>query len=177
VTSYQKTDFKFEPLGKQHNRAAFSCGVKALDLYFQGDPICQDMSRNLATAFVLTPDSNFVAGFYTLSSISIYGADLPPALTKRLPRRELGSTLIGRLGRDLSLHHQGIGDMLLGDALYRAWLASKLVSSMAVIVDVKECARDFYLEHEFIPFATQPTRFFYLMKNIDRMFEGKDAVR
>lgn len=173
----QKIDYHFEPLGNQHDRAAFSCGVKVLDQYFQGDPIRQDISRKLTNAFVLTPDSKFVAGFYTLSSISIRGEDLPPALTRKLPRRELGSTLIGRLGRDLSLRGHHIGKMLLEDALYRAWMSSKLVSSMAVITDAKEGSRDFYLKHKFIPFETRPTRLFYPMKKIDLMFGGKDAVR
>jgi len=38
-------------------------------------------------------------------------------------------------------------------------------------VDAKEGARDFYIENEFIPFATQPDRLFLLMKKIDLMFE------
>ena len=93
----------FEPLGEQHDRAAFSCGNKALDEYFRGDPIRQDVSRRVTNAFVLTPDGKFVAGFYTLSPISILSVDLPPSLQKKLPKRPIGATLISRMGRDLSL--------------------------------------------------------------------------
>jgi predicted GNAT family N-acyltransferase len=171
VTFNREPDSRFEPLGEQHNRAAFSCGVDALDRYFQGDPIRQDVSRKVTNAFVLTPDGKFVAGFYTLSPISILSVDLPPALARKLPRRPIGATLIGRMGRDLSLRGKGIGEMLLLDALHRTWLASKLVSSWAVVVDAKEGSRDFYLENEFIPFATQSSRLFLLMKKIDLMFE------
>lgn len=167
----QEDDYRFEPLGDQHNRAAFSCGVEALDQYFRGDPIRQDVSRKLTNAFVLTPDGKFVAGFYTLSPISILSVELPPSLAKRLPKRPIGATLIGRMGRDQSLRGQGIGEALLGDALHRAWLASKLVSSWAIVVDAKEGARDFYLENEFTPLATQPSRLFLPMKKIDLMFE------
>jgi hypothetical protein len=63
-----------------------------------------------------------------------------------------------------------LGAMLLTDALYKAWQASRLVSSWAVIVDTKEGARDFYLKYQFTPFTTQPNRLFLLMKNIDLMF-------
>jgi predicted GNAT family N-acyltransferase len=171
VTISQKFDYRFEPLGEQHDRAAFSCGIAALDQYFCGDPIMQDVSRKVTNAFVLTSDGKLVAGFYTLSLISILSADLPPSLAKKLPRRPIGATLIGRMGRDLSLRGKGIGEMLLGDALHRAWMASKLVLSWAVVVDAKEGARDFYLENEFIPLATQPSRLFLLMKKIDLMFE------
>lgn len=61
--------------------------------------------------------------------------------------------------------------MLLMDALHRAWLASKPVSSCAVVVDAKEVALDFYLENEFTAFATQPSRLILPMKKIDLMFK------
>ena len=88
------TRYYSEPLGDRHNRAAFSCGVEALDSYFQGDPIRQDVSRKTANAFVLTSDGESVAGFYTLSAISISSVDLPAPLQKKLPQRPMGATLI-----------------------------------------------------------------------------------
>ena len=162
--------YSFEPLGEQHDRAAFSCGNKALDEYFRGDPIRQDVSRRVTNAFVMTPGGGFVAGFYTLSPVSILSADLPPGLAKKLPARPIGATLIGRMGRDLSLRGKGVGEMLLMNALHKSWQASKLVSCWAVVVDAKEGARDFYIENEFTPFATQPDRLFLLMKKIDLIF-------
>ena len=167
----QQPTYHFEPLGNQHDRMAFSCGVETLDRYFRGDPIRQDISRRVTNAFVLTPDGKFVAGFYTLSPISILSVDLPLSLAKKLPKRPIGATLIGRMGRDSSLRGKGIGEVLLMDALHKAWQASKLVSSWAVVVDAKEGSRDFYLKYEFTPFATQPERLFLLMKKIDLMFE------
>lgn len=163
--------YHFEPLSEQHDRAAFSCGNEALDRYFRGDPIRQDVARRVTNAFILTPDGKFVGGFYTLSPISILSVELPSSLQKKLPKRPIGATLIGRMGRDLSLRGAGIGEMLLMDALNKAWQASKLVSSWAVVVDAKEGARDFYLKYEFTPFATQPNRLFLSMKKIDLIFE------
>jgi predicted GNAT family N-acyltransferase len=171
MTSDQDPEHYFEPLAEKHDRAAFSCGVEALDRYFQGDPIRQDVSRRVTNAFVMTHDGAFVAGFYTLSPISILSADLPANLAKKLPKRPIGATLIGRMGRSQSLRGRGIGALLLMDALHKAWQASKLVSCWAVVVDTKEGARDFYLKYDFTPFATQPDRLFLLMKNIDLMFE------
>ena len=159
-----------EPLGERHDRAAFSCGVEALDNYFRGDPIRQDVSRRTANAFVFTCDGKTVAGFYTLSPISILCEHLPASLQKKLPRRPIGATLIGRMGIERSLQGKGLGGLLLTDALYKSWQASKLVSSWAVVVDAKEGARDFYIRYEFIPFATQPNRLFLPMKKIDLMF-------
>jgi len=166
----QAPKYRFEPLGDQHDRAAFSCGVEALDHYFQSDPIRQDISRNTANAFVLTSDGISVAGFYTLSPISILSVDLPASLAKKLPKRPIGATLLGRMGIEKSLQGQGLGELLLTDALYKAWQASQFVSSWAVVVDAKEGARNFYIKHEFTPFATQPNRLFLLMKKINLMF-------
>lgn len=168
----QTPEFRFEPLAEQHNRAAFSCGVEALDRYFRGDPIRQDISRKVTNAFLLTPDGKFVVGFYTLSPISILSVDLPAKLARKLPTRPIGATLIGRMGRDLSLRGQRVGEMLLMDALHKAWQASKLVSCWAVVVDAKEGARDFYLKYDFTPLVTKPSRLFLLMKKIDRIFES-----
>jgi predicted GNAT family N-acyltransferase len=163
-------EYFFEPLGEQHHRAAFSCGVEALDQYFRGDPIRQDVSRKTANAFVLTKDGKSVAGFYTLSPISILSVDLPASLAKKLPKRPIGATLIGRMGVDRAHQGQRLGELLLTDALHKAWQASKLVSSWAVVVDAKEGAREFYIKYEFTPFVTQPNRLFLPMKKIDLMF-------
>jgi predicted GNAT family N-acyltransferase len=171
VSQNLPSGYYFEALAERHNRAAFSCGNEALDQYFRGDAIRQDVSRRVTNAFVLTPDGKFVAGFYTLSPISILSADLTSSLQKKLPKRPIGATLLGRMGRDLSLRGKGVGEMLLMDALHKAWQASKLVSCWAVVVDAKEGARDFYMENEFTPFATQPDRLFLLMKKIDLIFE------
>ncbi len=162
---------RFEPLGDEHDQAAFSCGNEALDQHFRGDAIRQDVSRRVTNAFVLTSDGEFVAGFYTLSPISILSVDLPSSLQKKLPKRPIGATRIGRMGRDLSQRGKGVGEMLLMDALRKAWQASKLVSCWAVVVDAKGSARDFCMENEFIAFAMQPNRLFLLMKKIDLMFE------
>lgn len=161
----------FEPLGDKHDRAAFSCGVEALDKYFQGDPIRQDMSRRLAAAFVMTSDGTTVAGFYTLSSLSIPSADLPEKLVKRLPSRlPIPVTLLGRMGVHVGWKGRGLGADLLMDALHRALQATQAVASWAVVVDAKEGARDFYLKHEFIPMQASPDRLFLPMKTIEQMF-------
>ena len=170
MSTKDQPGYYLEPLGKQHDRAAFSCGVEALDNYFRGDPIRQDVSRKTANAFVLTNDGKCVAGFYTLSPISILSVDLPARLAKKLPQRPIGATLIGRMGMDVSLQGNRLGELMLTDALYKAWQASQLVSSWAVVVDAKEGAREFYIKYEFTPFATQPNRLFLPMKKIDLMF-------
>ena len=83
TTRNPKLDYRIEPLGSRHDRAAFSSGVAALDIYIQRQAR-QDMERNLAAVFVLTSDGKTIAGFYTLSAHSIHAAELPDELTGKL---------------------------------------------------------------------------------------------
>jgi len=54
-----------EPLGKHHDRAAFSCGIPELDRYLRKQA-GQDARRHIAAPFVIRePDSREVIGYYT----------------------------------------------------------------------------------------------------------------
>jgi GNAT superfamily N-acetyltransferase len=166
--------YRVEPLWDQHDRAAFSCGVEALDRYFH-ENVTQDISRRTAAAFVLTGDGVTVAGFYTLSSLSLLGVVLPTQLAKRLPARSpIGVTLLGRMGVEQSLKGKGLGELLLMDALRRAWQASREVASWAVVVDAKLGAREFYLKYDFVPLVTQPGRLFLPMMSMEKVFAGQN---
>ncbi len=70
----------------------------------------------------------------------------------KLPRYPvIGATLIGRLARDLSFRGQGIGELLLVDALKMALAMSRKIASAAVMVDAKDDkAHRFYTEFGFI---------------------------
>ena len=162
-------EYKVEPLGTNHDRAAFSSGVAALDTYIQRQAR-QDLERNLAAVFVLTSDGRTIAGFYTLSAHSIQATALPEELVKRLPRFPLPVTLLGRMAVSHTLQGQRLGEFLLMDALARAWRGSQQVASWAVVVDAKAGARDFYLKHDYAPLPSQPDRLFLTMNTIEKLF-------
>jgi predicted GNAT family N-acyltransferase len=162
-------EYRIQPLGSNHDRAAFSCGVAGLDTYMQRQAR-QDLDRKLAAVFILTPDSKTIAGFYTLSAHSILAADLPDAMAKKLPRFPLPVTLLGKMAVSQSLRGQGLGEFLLMHALERAWLGSRQVASWAVVVDAKMGARDFYLKYDFAALPLQADRLLLPMKTIERLF-------
>ena len=164
-------EYRIEPLGSRHDRAAFSCGVPALDTYLQRQAR-QDLDRNLAAVFVLTRDSKTIAGFYTLSAHSILAADLPEPMAKKMPRVPVPVTLLGRMALLRSLRGQKLGEFLLMHALERAWIGSRQVASWAVVVDAKAGARSFYLKYEFVPLRFNPDRLFLPMDTIERLFSS-----
>ena len=105
--------FRIEPLGERHNRAAFSCGVEALDRYLQ-KRAGQDVCKHVAAAFVITPDGVTIAGFYTLSAHVVSLGELPENVSKRLPRYpNVPATLLWRLEVSREFRGQGLGRALV----------------------------------------------------------------
>jgi hypothetical protein len=94
--------FRFEPLGAEHDRAAFCCGVDALDRYFQSQ-VTEDICRRVTNCFVALAATGKIAGFYTLASAGIPVPELPPelaavcrAIRSCRPPESAGSPSIGR---------------------------------------------------------------------------------
>lgn len=159
-------------------RAAFSCGVEPLDRYLK-EQASQDAKKRVAVPYVLVTTDDRIAGYYTLSSDNIRLDDIPAEMVKqlKLPRYPLiGTTLIGRLARDLAFRGQGIGELLLVDALRRALNISKHIASAAVVVDAKdEQARGFYSEFGFIAFPETVNRLFLPMQTIEQLFPAPSS--
>lgn len=164
--------YRVEPLGKQHDRSAFSSGVEPLDRYLR-EQAGQDARRHVAVPFALCEGrSNTVLGYYTLSALSVDVGTWPEELAKKLPKYPLvPATLLGRLAVDSHLRGKGAGEHLLMDALRRALEASRQVASVAVVVDAKDDgAVSFYRHYGFIGFLDQPHRLFLPMAVIEKLF-------
>jgi len=154
---------RIEPLGPEHDRSAFSCGVPALDRYLR-EQAGQDARRRVAAPFVASSDRVRVLGFYTLSATSIQLTEVPEALAKKLPRYpRLPATLLGRLATDLSARGVGLGRFLLIDAITRAVRSE--IASFALMLDAKdETAASFYERESFIRLPGTPIR---LLRRMD----------
>lgn len=168
------SDFPIEPLQSHHDRAAFCCGAEPLDRYFR-QQISQDVKKYFATAFVLVDrSSTTVVGYYTLSNTSIVIKDLPTEIANKLPKYEMApAVLLGRLAVDKNYQSQGLGEVLLVDALRRCLESTSRTAAMAVVVDAKdEQACSFYKRYQFIGFPDQLNKLFLTMTAIAKMFTG-----
>jgi len=158
------------PLEASQNREGFSCGKPMLDNYLQKQAR-QDMKRRLAICFVLTGKDEIKA-YYTLSNNSIERRLLPASIVKKLPPSyvDLPATLLGRLAVNQLFQGQELGEAMLVDALKRAYFASMLVGSMAVIVDpLDDAAAKFYAKYEFISLPDSG-KLFLPMETIAQLF-------
>lgn len=161
-------DWAIEPLADHHDRAAFCCGKPPLDDWLRRF-VSQYQRRDLARAYVLVrPGHPRVLGYYAISRRHLDFARLPPARAKKLPRSlPLPAALIGQLAVDRTLQGQGLGDVLLVDALRRILGLAEHIGILAVIVDaLDEQARDFYLHRDFEPFVDDPNRLFLTLHDL-----------
>ncbi len=152
--------FRVERLNAAHNRAAFDCGIAALNTYL-GSQASQDEKRRVASCFIAVETATSkIAGYYTLSAASVDLSDIPAALAKKLPRYPAVPTIrLGRLAVDAALPGQGLGAALLWDALARA--AKVEIGAFALLVDaIDEGAARFYAHHGFTAFADRPSLLF-----------------
>ena len=136
----------------KHSRDEFTCESPELTEFLQ-KRARKEMQARASACFVLVSEADIgrVVGYYTLSQTAVVTAQLPEAVTKRLPRYpHLGATLIGRLARDLAWKGQHVGRLLLIDALRRSVRFSAEVGAVVVVTDPKdEKARAFYADHGF----------------------------
>lgn len=166
--------YDIEPLGAQHDRATFSCGVEALDRYFR-EQAGQERRKDVAAVFVLRLlDTDQIAGFYTLNATSIEPLSLPASIIKRLPRYPtLPALLMGRLATDQRFQGQGVGRTLLMSALARSLTLREQLGAIGVIVDAKgDTARNFYEKYGFLRFTDDAYRLILPMKTISQLVTG-----
>jgi GNAT superfamily N-acetyltransferase len=149
-------EFRIEPLGKQHDRAAFSCGVEVLDRYLRSQA-SQDMRRKANAVFVMVRPKTPVriTGYFTLCAYGLSQGVVPEEARKYIPRYPLVSaTLIGRLAVDKAEQGRGAGAALLGRALRMAYDNADVVGSSMIVVDaIDEAAAIFYEAHGFVRLA------------------------
>jgi GNAT superfamily N-acetyltransferase len=148
-----RADLRTEALASHHDRDGFSCGVDSLDRYFRTQA-GQDVRRKANAVFILVESNkpNFVLGYYTLCATALPQGDVPVAARKHIPRYPLVSaTLVGRLAVSEARQGEGLGAILLADAVRRAYASAAIVGSSMLIVDaINDRAAAFYESNGFV---------------------------
>ena len=162
-----------ELLNSSHPKTEFSCGEMMLDKYLK-EQANQDIKRKLSTCFVLTDKINgLIKGYYTLSNNSIPLDLVPESFRKQLPKSysSIPTTLLGRLAVDKKYQGQGLGSILLIDALTKSYTLTQTIGSFAVVVDpLNNKAEKFYANYGFISLPDSK-KMFLSMKTISQLFE------
>ena len=146
----------------RHDRTGFDCGVDPLNDYLR-TRVGQDVRRRVTLCYVaIESASGRLAGYYTLAACGVSIRD-PPEITKRLPRYPtVPAVRVGRLAIDRAFQGQGLGGVVLFDALERTCRSG--LAAFALIVDANdERAVAFYEHFGFQRFASVDRTLFLLI--------------
>ena len=155
----------FDP--QKHDRAAFSCGTARLDNFLKRTARKQQ-AGDFTRVWVATDNGQTrILGYYALNAHALEGDDLPAHLTRNAPRSgSIPAVYLSMIAVDRRYQGQGIGRILLADALKRAVIAADQVGLKAVILDViedggteiTEKRHAFYTGMGFQSFPSRPLR-------------------
>lgn len=144
-----------EVLGRQHDRKSFSCGNPALDQYLKTLARQHGLNR-VSRTYVACKDQT-IMGYYSLAMSAIRKENLPGKYLGRYPDYPLPVARLARLAVDQRFQRQGLGQLLLSDALSRCLKVSDVLGMIGVIVDAKDNkARQWYERFEFEQFVDAP---------------------
>ncbi len=135
----------------RHDRAGFECGVEPLNRYLKV-LAPQHRTKGIATTFVLVdPDRPArILGYYALSAASLAFETLIDTDRKGLPAYPIPAVRIGRLAAATFARGQGIGELLLQNAIKRIVQSRSTLGVYAVVVEAKDAAAEgFYRKYGF----------------------------
>ncbi len=157
-----------QPLSGRHNRSQFQSGGVELDRWFH-QTAQQHQKRGISKTFVAVDDAQpgCILGYYALTACEVLTHELPVELAKRLPRRVPGIRL-GRLAVAEANQGQGLGELLLMDAIRRSRMVLQHVGVHALFVDAKDTqAAAFYLRYGFLQLPDQPLQLVLVLAGLD----------
>ncbi|OZI33407.1 GNAT family N-acetyltransferase [Bordetella genomosp. 5] len=163
--------FTLMSFSKSIDRKDFCCGTPELDKYFV-EQLGQDEGRDATRAYLLL-SNHAVAGFFTLSAGAVELTRLPPTLLKQVARyAQLPAAVIGRLAVDQRFKGQGLGGLLLAEALGMA-VAGPLAVTVALVDAKDEGAAAFYRKYGFVSLPdVSPLKLFMTAKGARRAIEA-----
>jgi ribosomal protein S18 acetylase RimI-like enzyme len=136
---------------KRHDRAGFDCSLEPLNRYLR-TLAGQHRVKGIATTFVLVDAErpSRILGYYSLSAASLNFERLTEADREGLPAYPVPAVRISRLATSLSARRQGLGELLLQNAIKRILQARDTLGVHAVVVEAKNSAAEgFYRKYGF----------------------------
>ena len=165
---------RIEILSKTHNRKQFDCGNESLNKYLR-QTARQHADKGIARTFVLINDAkqSNILGFFTLIVCEIQTDELPVPFAKKYPHIAPAAKL-ARLAVSKDWQRQGLGKLMMTDAMQRIIRVSQNVGIIGFIVDAKdETAKRYYQQYGFIEFPALALKLFLPIDTLKRAFDEK----
>lgn len=137
------------PISREHDTTEFDSGESSLDEWLRKRAWTNLLLGASRTYVVCEVGSAVVRGYYALSMGQIANAEAAGPMRRNMPSH-IPAVVMGRLAVDRRAHRQGLGRLLLADAVDRALEASNHVSARLLLVHaLSPEAEAFYLHHGF----------------------------
>ena len=163
-----------EPIQKdKHHRLAFTCGNEPLDRFIH-EHAHQAVAKNLSKTYVAVDegDETVILGYYTVTTCRIEAGEMPDTILRKLklPRHDLPASLVARLAVSESVKGQGVGSLMLMDAMARCARVAEEIGGIAIVVDAyEERVTTFYERVGFTRFEPGSLKMFIPMATVREM--------
>lgn len=162
--------FISETLSEDHDLTLFESGQPALDDWLRQSAAHAERMRTART-FVWHGGDRRVVAYFSLAAHLVVRAEMPRRISRGSPD-SIPGVLLARLALDRTLHGQGFGGELLGDALSRAVAASRLAAARMIVVDaIDDAAARFYEHHGFVAVPGNPHRLVQKIRDVAAALE------
>lgn len=132
---------RFDP--ERHDVSDFTCGEPSLDNWLRDQAVAAN-ARRTARTWVWVAPTGAVVGYYALAAHKVSRQQVPSRIGRGAPV-EIPAVLLARLALSTSLRGQGLGAVLVADALARVVEATQTVAARLVVVDaLHERVASFY---------------------------------
>lgn len=161
-----------ELLEKHHDRDRFNCGSNALNQFLK-QTARQHIQKGVSRTFVLmdTEQPEVIIGFFTLTLCEVRTEKFPTRFAKKYPSIVPGLKL-ARLAVSKDCQRQGIGGVLLIEAMQRALIVAENAGGIGLFVDAKdEVAKAYYVRYGFVSLEDISLELFLPLATIQQMIE------
>lgn len=168
-----------EPLTRRHDRAAFDCGVAALNEYLQRYARQNHESGGAKTFVAVQADlPTRVLGYYTIAPGALDFADVPDLAKRGLARYDVPVFRLGRLAVSAAEQGRGLGGALLMAAGERALMVAEAVGGVALAIDAKdEAAARWYERFGAVRLVDDPLALVLPLATIAAALRAADKTR
>lgn len=137
--------FTSEQLSARHTITKFDSGNVELDAWLHKHALGAS-AKGLGRTFIWHDGDNRVVAYYTIAAHLLVRESLPRSVGHGSPY-QIPAVLLARLALDMNLQGQGLGGVLLSEALQRIVTAAETVGARFVVVDAIDEKAVLFYEH------------------------------
>ena len=160
---------KLELLGKAHDRDGFDCGSAPLNAFLK-QTARQHPQRGISRTFVFVEEDAAnpkpILGFFSLNICQLKAEQHSVEEAKKLPR-DIPDIRLGRLAVSKNCQGQGIGKLILLEAMEKSMEIFNTAGGIGLFVDAKDQnAKRYYEQFGFVPLPSNEMELFLPIKTI-----------